>query len=672
MNWGEKDIYPFSAIVGQKKMTRALILNAIYPSLGGLLIRGERGTAKSTAVRALAAVLPEIEVVSGCPFNCDPHEYERLCPECKARVKQGMDLPVLKRKIKVIDLPLGATEDRVLGSLDLEYAVKEGKRRFAAGVLASAHRGILYIDEVNLLNDHIVDVILDAAGMGINIVEREGVSYMHQAEFILIGTMNPEEGELRPQLLDRFGMCIQIEGIEDANERVRLIKLRERFDNDSTDLIMEYQNHQNGLSQKILHARERLSHITISDEMVQLSSRLALDAFVAGHRADIVIRKAALTIACYEGRDAVTEEDVNEASDLVLLHRVRMPPPPPQHQPEENEEHPPSPPEEEEEPEKEEEKPDTQNQQQNEVREEEKEEEKDKEEPEKSISGIPILETIFPVGDTFKVKRIQMERDRILRKGSGRRSRTRTSSKVGRYIMSTMQRKTDDLALDATIRAAAPFQKRRRREDVAIAIEEGDIREKIREKRIGNFIVFVVDASGSMGAGKRMVETKGAILSLLLDAYQKRDKVAMVAFKGDRAEVLLPPTNSIELAHKLLEELPTGGKTPLCHGISLGYQIIESYFRKDPNIYPLLILISDGKANVSQYGGKPVSEAMEMAEEIRNDTRLNTAVVDVEKSGLISFGVAHQLSARMGARYFKIEDLKADTLVEVLREDLLK
>ncbi|MBW2321217.1 MAG: putative cobaltochelatase [Deltaproteobacteria bacterium] len=672
MDWRQREVYPFSAIVGQQKMARALILNAIFPPLGGLLIRGEKGTAKSTAVRALAAVLPEIEVVSGCPFNCDPHEYDRLCPGCKARVKQSVDLPIAKRKIKVIDLPLGATEDRVLGSLDLEYAVKEGKRRFTPGLLASAHRGILYIDEVNLLNDHIVDVILDAAGMGMNFVEREGVSYMHRAEFILIGTMNPEEGELRPQLLDRFGMCIQIEGIENPDERVRLIKLRERFDKNSTEFIMAYQTRQNNLSQGIMRAKARFSHVKISDEMVQLCSKLALDAFVAGHRADIVIRKTALTIACYEGRDAVTEEDVNEAADLVLLHRVRMPPPPPQHRHEEKEKSQEKSPQDEKENEKQEEKPETQNRREGEVRENQEEEQgRDKEESENSLSHSPILENVFPVGDTFKVRRIQMQRDRILRKGSGRRSRTRTSSKAGRYIMSTMERRTNDLALDATLRAAAPYQKQRSRQDVAIVIEESDIREKIREKRIGNFIVFVVDASGSMGAGKRMIETKGAILSLLLDAYQKRDKVAMVAFKADRAEVLLPPTSSIELAHKLLEELPTGGKTPLCHGISLGYQVIQSYFRKDPHIYPLLILISDGKANMSQYGGKPVSEAMEVAEEIKNDNRVNTVVVDVEKSGLISFGLAHQLSLQMGARYFRIEDLKSDTLVEILREDLL-
>jgi len=675
LDWTKREIYPFSAIVGQEKMTRALILNAICPSIGGLLIRGEKGTAKSTAVRALAAILPEIETVAGCPFNCDPHEYEYLCAECRKKIKQGIKLPVIKRKIKVVDLPLGATEDRVLGSLDFEHAVKKGETRFTPGLLAAAHRGILYIDEVNLLDDHIVDVILDAAGMGMNIVEREGVSCMHRAEFILIGTMNPEEGELRPQLLDRFGMCIQVEGIKDPVERIRLIKQRDRFDKNSSDFIAEYQNSQDRLCRKIIGAGKGFSHVKISEEMMKLCSKLALDAFVAGHRADIIMRKTAISLASCENRKEVTEKEVNEAADLVLLHRVRMPPSPPQHQPEEKKEEPPSPPEEEKEPEKGEEKPETRNQQKTEEGKKEEEgegEKKDKEEPKNGKPAGQPLERVFPVGETFKTKRIQMERDRVLRKGSGRRSRTRSSSKAGRYIMSRMQRKTSDLALDATIRAAAPYQKQRRREDVAIAIEESDIREKVREKRIGNFIVFVVDASGSMGAGKRMTETKGAILSLLLDAYQKRDKISMIAFRGDHAEVLLPPTGSVELAHKLLEELPTGGKTPLCHGISLGCQIIQSNFRKDPDTYPLLILISDGKANVSQYGGKPLAEAMEMAEEIKNDPRINTAVIDVEKQGLISFGLSHQLSNRMGAKYFKVDDLKADTLVEVLRENLLR
>ncbi|MBU1903326.1 MAG: ATP-binding protein, partial [Proteobacteria bacterium] len=554
MSWSAKDIYPFSAIVGQEKMTRALILNAISPSLGGLLIRGEKGTAKSTAVRALAAILPEIETVLGCPFNCDPHEYARLCSECRTRVNGGISLPSQKRRIEVIDLPLGATEDMVAGTIDLEYALKEGKRRFTPGLLAKAHRGILYIDEVNLLNDHIVDLILDAAGMGTNIVEREGISYVHRSEFILIGTMNPEEGELRPQLLDRFGMCIQVRGIEDPDERVRLVKLIERFDRNRSDFIEGYKALQDALSHTIMRARERLDDVRISEEKVQLCSRLAMDACVAGHRADILMRKVALSIASLEGREVVIKEDVDEAADLVLFHRARTTPQPSPHKHEEKEKTRGEPPEGEKEQEKE--KLERRDQETGKTRDEEVTGAAEgRQESEGGVSKRPGHQIVLPVGDTFTVKRIQIDRDRKLRKGSGRRSRTRTSSKAGRYIKSTVERKNNDLALDATLRAAAPYQKKRSHEHVAIAIEQGDIREKVREKRVGNFIVFVVDASGSMGAGKRMIAVKGAILSLLLDAYQKRDKVALVAFKEDRAETLLPPTSSIELAHRLLEEL---------------------------------------------------------------------------------------------------------------------
>ena len=671
MNWSAKDIYPFSAIVGQEKMTRALILNAVSPSLGGLLIRGEKGTAKSTAVRALAALLPEIDAVSGCPFNCDPYEYGRLCPECRAKVNGGISLTARKKRIEVIDLPLGATEDMVIGTLDLEYAIKEGKRRFTPGLLAKAHRGILYIDEVNLLNDHIVDVILDAAGMGSNIVEREGISYVHGSEFILIGTMNPEEGELRPHLLDRFGMCIQVRGMEDPDERVRLVKLIERFDRNPSDFIEEYKALQDALSRTIMGTRERVDDVRISEEMVRLCSRLAVDACVAGHRADILMRKVALSIASLEKRKTVIKEDVDNAADLVLFHRAKMPPPSSPHQHEEKEKSHEESPEDEKDQEKE--RPERGDSETGETRDaEEKRGGGDQRETEGSVSNKPVLETVLPMGDPFTVKKIQIDRDRKLRKGSGRRSRTRTSSKSGRYIKSTVQRKNNDLALDATLRAAAPYQKKRSHEHVAIAIEQGDIREKVREKKIGNFIVFVVDASGSMGAEKRMIAVKGAILSLLLDAYQKRDKVALVAFKGDCAETLLPPTNSIELAHKLLEELPTGGRTPLCHGISLGYQIIQSHLRKDPDVYPLLVLISDGKTNVSYAGGKPFTEAIEMVADIKDDARFNSVVVDVEKPGLISFGLARQLSSHMGARYFKIEDLRADTLVDALREGELR
>ncbi|MDD5153885.1 MAG: putative cobaltochelatase [Desulfovibrionales bacterium] len=672
-NWTKENVYPFSAVVGQDDLKMALLLNAVLPSIGGALIRGEKGTAKSTAVRALAALLPEIEVVPGCPFNCAPHDYEGLCADCRARVRQGDTLPVISRKIRIIDLPLGCTEDRVVGMFDLEYAIKEGKKRFEPGLLAGAHRGILYIDEVNLLHDHLVDIILDAAAMGINIVEREGIAYTHPAEFILIGTMNPEEGELRPQLLDRFGLCVQVGGTESPNERVEVIKRREDFEKDPDEFIKRYQNAQHALAQRVIGARKVIPSVRIPEEMLRLCSTLALEAYVAGQRADIIMRKTAIAVAALDGRKEVTEDDIKRAAGFVLLHRMRMPPQP-RHE------------------EKEREEPDESSADKDQTRaesrdnkaESQKEGRGDKEqegrssrgqgegEQEDQGAGRSSLETVFPTGTPFRVKPIQAEKDRVVRKGSGRRSRTETSTKAGRYVRSTLSHRDADLALDATIRAAAPYQRERKREDVAIAIEKSDIRGRRREKKIGNFIVFVVDASGSMGAGKRMIATKGAILSLLIDAYQKRDRVAMLAFKGDRAEVILPPTNSIELTYKLLEELPTGGKTPLPHGISLGYEVIESYFHKDPNIYPLFILISDGKANVGLYGGKPVMESMEIANVIRDDSRIRSVVIDVEKAGMISFGLACQLSVQMGARYFKIDDLKANDLLEAIQEDLFQ
>jgi magnesium chelatase subunit D len=673
MDWTTKHIYPFSAIVGQKELKMALLLNAVLPSIGGVLIRGEKGTAKSTAVRALAAILPEIEVVPGCPFSCDPHGYQGLCADCKQRVKQGEVLPITKRRIRVIDLPLGCTEDRVVGMIDLEYAIKEGRKRFEPGLLAGAHRGILYIDEVNLLHDHIVDIILDAAAMGGNIVEREGIAYTHPAEFILIGTMNPEEGELRPQLLDRFGLCVQVEGIETPDERVEVIKRREDFEKDPAEFVKCYQNAQHALAQRIIGARKLIPSVRISEEMLRLCSTLALEAHVAGQRADIIMRKTAIAIASLDGRKEVTEDNIKKAAGFVLLHRMRMPPQP-QHEEKEREEQAESSADEDQ----------TSNESKDNKAESQKEGRGDKEEEGRSSkgqgegeqedqgSGLSSLETIFSTGTPFRVKPIQAEKDRVVRKGSGRRSRTEISTKAGRYVRSTLSHKDADFALDATIRAAAPYQRERGREDVAIAIEESDIRGRRREKRIGNFIVFVVDASGSMGAGKRMIATKGAILSLLIDAYQKRDRVAMVAFRGDRAEVLLPPTTSIELTYKLLEELPTGGKTPLSHGITLGYEVIESYFHKDSNIYPLFILISDGKANVSLYGGKPVAESMEIANVIRDDSRIRSVVIDVEKAGMISFGLARQLSIQMGARYFKIEDLKTNDLLEAIQDDLFQ
>jgi len=670
--------FPFSAITGQEKMKKALLLNAVNPRIGGVLVRGEKGTAKSTAVRALAALLPEIEVAVGCPFNCDPDDTTHLCRLCRGRLSAGRKLEKTSRRVQVIDLPVSATEDRVVGSLDFEHAIKHGRPRFEPGLLARANRGIIYVDEVNLLDDHIVDVLLDAAAMGVNVVEREGISYNHPAEFILVGTMNPEEGDLRPQLIDRFGLCVQVEGVMDPGDRVEIARRREAFDTDTTGFIARWSEEERQLREWITAARRLLPAVTISQELLELIAGLSLEALVAGHRADIIMEAAARTIAAWHGRTGVKEEDVHEAADLVLFHRAREAPSPPPEQPDppQEDDHE-DPPEDEEEDSNQEQDPPEQSEEtppppdQNidpEDQERQEEQEQDGDQDQNTPPPAAPREIVFAVGQTFQVKRISHDRDRILRKGSGRRSRTRTASKAGRYVRSTMQRKNNDLAFDATMRAAAPHQVRRRRDGVAIVIETGDIREKVREKRIGNFLLFVVDASGSMGAQQRMVETKGAILSLLLDAYQKRDRIGMVAFKGNMAETILPPTSSVEMAHKLLEELPTGGKTPLSAGLIKAYEVARAHLYKDPNISPLLIIISDGKGNVSTGIDKPLAEARRAAEMISAEERIKALVIDVEKNGFLTFGLARELAQILGAGYYKIDDLKADTLVQAVRQ----
>lgn len=320
------DNFPFSAIVGQDSMKLALLLNVVNRKVGGVLIRGEKGTAKSTAVRALAALLPEIDVVDGCPIGCDPHDEARLCPFCAQRLAGGEKLPVARRKVRVVDLPVGSTEDRVLGSLDLERAIKQGEKHFEPGILAEAHRGILYVDEVNLLEDHIVDVLLDAAAMGVNSVEREGVSFAHPAEFILIGTMNPEEGELRPQLLDRFGLCAQVEGIADLDQRLEVVRRRAAFEEDPTAFIAQWAPAEDELRGRIERARLLLPRVDLPEEMQRLICQIAIDTEVDGHRADLVMMKAAKTMAALENRNEALRDDVRRAAELALPHRMRRAP----------------------------------------------------------------------------------------------------------------------------------------------------------------------------------------------------------------------------------------------------------------------------------------------------------------------------------------------------------
>lgn len=318
-----KKSYPFSAIIGQESMKKGLILNVINPKISGILVFGEKGTAKSTAVRAIANLLPEIEVVNGCKFNCNPHDVSTMCRECLEKVNKGDKLEIIKQKMMVIDLPVSATEDRVVGSLDIEEAIKTGTKRFERGVLAQANRGILYVDEINLLDDHIVDLLLDSAAMGVNTVEREGISFSHPANFILVGTMNPEEGELRPQLLDRFGFSVEIKGIKDPKKRVEIVKYRSQFEENPDGFIKQWELEEQLLRDKIENARTLVKDVTISDEMLLLNANLSIALDIDGHRGDLTLMKASKAMAAFNNRLEVQREDIEEVAHMVLLHRMR-------------------------------------------------------------------------------------------------------------------------------------------------------------------------------------------------------------------------------------------------------------------------------------------------------------------------------------------------------------
>lgn len=651
-------MYPLSAIVGQDAMKLALILNAINPGVGGLLIRGEKGTAKSTAVRALAGVLPEIEVVADCPYSCDPRDLEALCAACR-----NNGIVTGTRRVRVVELPLNATEEMVLGGLDFSASLREGTRVFQPGLMAHAHRGLLYIDEVNLLADHLADAILDVSASGENLVQREGIAHCHPARFILVGTMNPEEGELRPQFLDRFGLCVEVHGGGDMVSRVQVLERRDAFDRSPQAFCRAFEARERLLAERIFHARAVLPTIEFPRRMDKLVADICLCHHVAGHRADIVIANAARALAAFEGRFAVTSEDVRRVAALALPHRVRKPAPQRQSAPEM-----PAPPA-----------------LRKMVRRHGYPEDYPEQEPvhastrdaerEQSVLGphqrpvhrMDWPEAVFDVGDPFKVIGITQRRDKLFRHGAGKRSRTRTRLKRGRYVRSTSRRLTDDIAVDATLRAAAPHQSNRENRNVLpVTIRDEDIREKVRETRTGNFLLFIVDASGSMGAKGRMVASKGAIMSLLKDAYQKRDRVAMVSFRKQEAVVNLPPTSSIFRAGQLLKELPVGGKTPLASGLRKGQGVLRNVLLKDPTCRPILIVITDGKANESAGKGDPFWEALFVAKAIATDKRIKSIVVDAEEDDGFRYGFSARLAQFLKADYFRIKDLQADMLLEIV------
>lgn len=670
-----RTIFPFAAIVGQEGLKQSLLLNAVNPRIGGVLIRGEKGTAKSTAVRALAALLPEIAVVGGCSFSCAPDRLDGSCDRCR---NSEQPLERTRRQVRVVDLPLNATEDRVAGGIDFSLAVGQGLRALQPGLLAAAHRGILYVDEINLLDDHIVDIVLDAAASGENIIEREGISFRHPVRFILVGTMNPEEGELQPQLLDRFGLCVETAGAESLEERMALMQRRESFDGDPAAFMRTYAEQNQAVARKIEAGQAQLSTVCMPRYLRGFISELCCENNVAGHRADLVIEQAAL--AALEATPEVTMDHIRRVAPMALVHRRREaqpplppPPPPPEDSKSEETDPPQDPPPDEKAPQNQQkglENDQTQSAAPDQTDQTQTDQTPDENQPPPD-QGAPqpdrVEDRIFDIGATFKVKPLASAKDRLFRLGSGRRSRTRVSQKQGRYVKSCMTIRHGDIALDGILRAAAPYQKARGNgSGLVVTLTDQDIRGKIREKRIGNFLFFTVDASGSMGARGRMAASKGAVMSLLPDAYQKRDRVAMISFRRIEAVVNLPPTSSVDLAGKLLADMPVGGRTPLSAGLAKTFEQVRNVLHKNPAARPIVILITDGKSNVALGGGNPLDEALRLAAAMAQEGRVRHIVVDTEEDGLVTFGLARRLAAALSADYLKIETLKAQTLVNIV------
>ncbi|MDQ1541762.1 MAG: magnesium chelatase subunit, partial [Actinomycetota bacterium] len=611
--------------------------------IGGVLVRGEKGTAKSTAVRGLAALLPSITRVAGCRFGCDPDAPEETCPD-----GPHTGTAVTESRPRLVELPVGAAEDRVVGSLDLERVLGDGVRAFEPGLLAAAHRGVLYVDEVNLLADHLVDVLLDAAAMGRNHVERDGVSVDHPARFVLIGSMNPEEGELRPQLLDRFGLAVDVSASRDPEVRVEVVRRRLAADADPAGFAARWDDAEHDLRERIFTARARLRQVVLPDEALQQIAAVCAAFDVDGMRADIVTARTAIAHAAWQGRDAVTAEDVRAAALLALPHRRRRTPfdepgldgekldevlgdaggdPDPDPDPE----------------------PDPGPAGGDRAAEGAANGDAAAESEQANEASGGATQRPSPVGATGQARLLSGSGRAAATPGRRAQARTSTGRTVGVLPRSNP---TGPVHLLGTLVAAAPHQRDRGREAGPLRLRSTDLRRAERRGREGNLVLFVVDASGSMAARARISEVKGAILGLLLDAYQRRDKVGLITFRGAGAELVLPPTNSVEVAARRLATIATGGRTPLAAGLAQAVRVIDAERLRDPLRRPLVVVLTDGRADNDA--------ALRAGRALR--TR-DVVVVDCEQ-GPVRLGLARHLAADLDAQYLPLQEFSAVPITE--------
>nr|WP_083466552.1 putative cobaltochelatase [Kibdelosporangium sp. MJ126-NF4]CEL16632.1 ChlI component of cobalt chelatase involved in B12 biosynthesis / ChlD component of cobalt chelatase involved in B12 biosynthesis [Kibdelosporangium sp. MJ126-NF4]CTQ89016.1 ChlI component of cobalt chelatase involved in B12 biosynthesis / ChlD component of cobalt chelatase involved in B12 biosynthesis [Kibdelosporangium sp. MJ126-NF4] len=646
--------FPFSAIVGHDDLRMALLLNAVHPGIGGVLVRGEKGTAKSTIVRALAALLPEVDVVPGCRFACDPANPDPACPDAP---HDGAD----QRPARLVELPVGATEDRLAGSLDLERALTEGVRAYQPGLLAAAHRGVLYVDEVNLLHDHLVDLLLDAAAMGRAHVEREGVSISHAASFLLVGTMNPEEGELRPQLLDRFGLTVHVVSSRDVAVRTEVIRRRLAYEANPAGFAARWTAADAELAEQIVKARTALPNVALPDTELRRIASVCASFEVDGMRADLVVARTAIAHAAWRGADAVNADDVEVAVRLALPHRRRRDPF---------------------------DEPGIDEQQLQDAlqdaAEQEQPPEDDPDGPDSPDDGGPDgggdggetphnAEQQQPQGgpaggDQPPVPPAPAFRARLLEVpgiGEGAPGRRSRAAARNGHIVRPSTVEGHGLHLVGTLSAAAPHQSARGRVGTGLVLRSQDVRTAVREGKESNLVLFCVDASGSMAARKRMSAVTGAVLSLLRDAYQRRDKVGVVTFRGTSAEVTLPPTSSVDAAAARLRGLRTGGRTPLADGLLRVRRVLAAERLRDPRRRPLLVLLTDGRATQTAGGRDPMDDALRAARLLAADGIANI-VVDCEQ-GYVRLGLASRLAEVLGGTCLRLAELSAEQVSGVVR-----
>ena len=653
--------YPFSAVVGLEDLRLALVVNAVSPSVGGVLVRGEKGTAKSTIVRALAALLPPLCVVEQCRFSCDPAAPDLACPD-----GPHDGAPAVTRSARLVELPVGASEDRLVGSLDLERALTEGVRAYEPGLLAQAHRGVLYVDEVNLLHDHLVDLLLDAAALGTSYVEREGVSVRHAARFLLVGTMNPEEGELRPQLLDRFGLTVEVAATRDPAERAEVVRRRMAYEADPEGFAAAWAADDAALAAHIAAARQRLPGVRLGDQALREVTTVCASFGVDGLRADLVTAKAAVALAAWAGRDEVTTEDVRTAARLALPHRRRRTPFEAPGLDEQQLDDALSSVEPEEGPDDPDGGPDgpggtpprgdgsaepgpSSDQAADSAG---ASEQGGEQEP--SPAAASGERTDAP-GDPYRTVSLQVPGVNRRSGAAGRRSRAHGGS--GKLTGARLPAgRLQALHLSATLRAAAPHQRARGRDGTGVLLRSTDLREAVREGREGNLVLFVLDSSGSMAARARTAAVKGAVLSLLLDAYQRRDKVGLVTFRGSEATLALPPTSSVEAAAVLLTALPTGGRTPLSAGLLRAAEVLRVEAVRDPGRRALVVVVTDGRHT---SGPDPELATVHLA-----GSGAACVVVDCE-SGPVRLGLAAELGRRLGGVSLRLEQLSAESLTSV-------